>query len=329
MNSPSSQALKTGRPLGCVALSSVDVAVSALRSVEPEDVRVLRTIEKLMGRYEHVPVDAILRASGLPEREVGYRLDRLHALGLIRRWIGPYTGYVLRMAGHDLLALYSLVRADVLEAFGKPLGVGKEADVYDALTPDGRRVAVKFHRLGRTSFRQTRRLRGYTRPDLWSDWYVRSRVAAKRELRALKLAYAHGVSVPEPIARNRHVLVMGIIEGKELASVSELPEPDAVLAEVLENVRKAYVGAGIIHADLSEFNIVIRPDASVLIIDWPQFVYKSHPNARWLLGRDVRNVLRFFRRRFGLHISEEAAIGFVVGTRRDVPGLHLGGSSTT
>ena len=310
-------------------MSSVDVAISALRALEPEDIRVLRALEKLMGRYEHVPVEAILRASGLPEREISYRLNRLHALGLIRRWIGPYTGYVLRMAGHDVLALSSLVKANVLEAFGKPLGVGKEADVYDALMPDGRRVAVKFHRLGRTSFRQTRRLRGYTRPDLWSGWYVRSRIAAKREMRALRLAYAHGVSVPEPIARNRHVLVMGIIEGAELADVAELPEPRAVLADVLENVRKAYLDAGIIHADLSEFNIIIRPDASVLIIDWPQFVYKSHPNARWLIERDVKNVLKFFKRKFHLRIDVEAAIAFVVGARPDVPGLHLGGSNTT
>jgi len=309
----------------------VDVAISALRALEPEDVRVLRALERLMGRYEHVPVEAILKASGLPKREISYRLDRLHALGLIRRWIGPYTGYVLRMAGHDVLALYSLVKADVLEAFGKPLGVGKEADVYDALMPDGRRVAVKFHRLGRTSFRQTRRLRGYAKGDSWLNWYTRSREAARREIMALRLAYAHGVSVPEPIARNRHVVVMGIIEGAELANVAELPEPEAVLADVLENVRKAYLGAGIIHADLSEFNIIIRPDTSILIIDWPQFVYKSHPNARWLLERDVKNVLNFFKRKFGLRIAVEAAMSFVVGSRPDVPGLglHLGGSSTT
>ena len=310
-------------------MSAVDIAVSALRSVEPEDIRVLRAIEKLMSRYEYVPVDAILRASGLPEREIGYRLDRLHQMGLIQRWIGPYTGYVLRMAGHDLLALHALVKADVLEAFGKPLGVGKEADVYDALMPGGRRVAVKFHRLGRVSFRQTRRLRGYTGPDVWARWYIRSRVAAKRELRALRLAYAHGVSVPEPIARDRHVVVMGIIEGTELANISELPEPELVLTDILDNVRRAYVGAGIIHADLSEFNIIIKPDASILIIDWPQFVYKDHPNAMWLLERDLRNVLRFFRRKFGLKLDVKAALGFVVGARSELPGLHLGGSSTT
>ena len=50
-------------------MSAVDVAVSAVRVVEPEDIRVLRAIEDLMARYEHVPVDAIIRASGLHPRE--------------------------------------------------------------------------------------------------------------------------------------------------------------------------------------------------------------------------------------------------------------------
>jgi len=311
-------------------LSAVDVAIAALRALEPEDVRVLRAIEDLMTRHEYVPVEEIVRASGLHPREVSYRLDRLHELGLIRRWAGTYTGYVLRMAGHDLLALYALVRADVLEAFGRPLGVGKEADVYDALMPGGRRVAVKFHRLGRVSFRQTKRVRGYTRPAVWADWYIRSRTAAKREFQALKLAYAAGVSVPEPIARNRHVIVMGIIEGAELAE-TWLLEPEPVLADILSNVRVAYVGAGIIHADLSEYNIIIQPDGAVLIIDWPQFVYKDHVNAHEFLARDIRNVLKFFRRKFGVVVDEAAAFEFVMGLRPSVPGLeaYLGGSSTT
>jgi len=301
-------------------LSAVEIAISALRALEPEDLKVLRALEELMTSYEYVPVEAIKKASGLHLRELTYRLDRLHEMGLIRRWIGPYTGYVLRMAGHDLLALHALVKADILEAFGKPLGVGKEADVYDALMPGGRRVAVKFHRLGRVSFRQTRRLRGYVAEGVWADWYIRSRSAAKREFKALRLAFSAGVSVPEPIARNRHVVVMDIIEGVELAEVSELPDPWATLIEILSNVRKAYLRAGIIHADLSEFNVIIRPDVSILIIDWPQFVQKDHPNALELLERDVKTVLRFFKRKFGLVVESSAALGFVTGALDSLPG---------
>ena len=281
-------------------MSSVDIAVKTLSQLEPEDFRVLMIIEVDMSRHRYVPEDDILRLSGFSRKQIKYRLDRLSKFGLIYRWVGSYIGYALSTAGYDCLAMNALVKANVIEAFGKPLGVGKESDVFDALTPNGRRVAVKFHRLGRISFRQTRRLRGYIADRRHISWLYQSRLAAEREFEALKMVYPEGVSVPEPIGHNRHVVVMGFIEGAELYRVPEVPNPDAVLDEILENVRIAYKKAGVIHADLSEFNVVLNPDFHILIIDWPQFVTVDHPNAEALLKRDVKNILTFFKKRFNV-----------------------------
>ena len=281
-------------------MSSVDIAVKTLSHLEPEDFRVLMIIELDMSRHRYVPENDILRLSGFSRKQIKYRLDRLSKFGLIYRWVGSYIGYALSTAGYDCLAMNALVKADVIEAFGKPLGVGKESDVFDALTPNGRRVAVKFHRLGRISFRQTRRLRGYIADRRHISWLYQSRLAAEREFEALKMVYPQGVSVPEPIGHNRHVVVMGFIEGAELYRVPEVPNPDEVLDEILENVRIAYRKAGVIHADLSEFNVVLNPDFHILIIDWPQFVTVDHPNAEALLKRDVKNILTFFRKRFNV-----------------------------
>lgn len=281
-------------------MSSVDIAVKTLSRLEPEDFRVLMIIEVDMSRHRYVPEDDILRLSGFSRKQIKYRLDRLSKFGLIYRWVGSYIGYALSTAGYDCLAMNALVKANVIEAFGKPLGVGKESDVFDALTPNGRRVAVKFHRLGRISFRQTRRLRGYIADRRHISWLYQSRLAAEREFEALKMVYPEGVSVPEPIGHNRHVVVMGFIEGAELYRVPEVPNPDAVLDEILENVRIAYKKAGVIHADLSEFNVVLNPDFHILIIDWPQFVTVDHPNAEALLKRDVKNILTFFKKRFNV-----------------------------
>jgi RIO kinase 2 len=66
----------------------------------------------------------------------------------------------------------------------------------------------------------------------------------------------------------------------------------------LGNVKTAYQRVGVVHADLSEYNVILKPDLHVLVIDWPQFVTKDHPNAGALLERDVRNVLQFFQKRF-------------------------------
>jgi len=170
---------------------------------------------------------------------------------------------------------------------------------------------VKFHRLGRTSFKQTKRKRGYVTKYTYSpDWHQQSQIAAKKEYKALKILHSKGVAVPEPIKQNRHVLVMGMIEGAELYHYSELPKPQAVLKEVLVNIRKAYQEAGIIHADLSPYNIILQPNQRILIIDWPQYVTTKHPNAQQLLERDVRNVLIYFRKQ-KLKIRLKEALAYV------------------
>jgi RIO kinase 2 len=183
--------------------------------------------------------------------------------------------------------------------------------VYDALNPDGVRIAVKFQRLGRISFRQTRRKRGYTKEH--ASWLFQSRLAAEKEFQALKLVYQHGVAVPEPLSQNRHAVAMGMIEGAELAKWREIPRPEKVLKEVMRNVKKAYLKAGVIHADLSEYNIILKPNMHVLIIDWPQYVMVDHPNAQQLLLRDVRNVLNFFSRKFSVKVKVKEACGYVTG----------------
>jgi RIO kinase 2 len=57
---------------------------------------------------------------------------------------------------------------------------------------------------------------------------------------------------------------------------------------------------GIIHGDLSEFNIFVNPHGCELI-DLPQYVTFSHPNANELLYRDVDNVLTFFKKKYRIN----------------------------
>ncbi len=293
-------------------MSAVDIAVEVYRKLEPEDLQILQAIELQTKRYEHVPEDTIHKPAHLPPQEVAYRLPNLRKKSLIRRWRGVYTGYSLTTAGCDTLAINALVKANVLEAFGKPLGVGKEADVYDALTPAGQQVAVKFHRLGRTSFKQTKRKRGYvTKYTYTPDWHHQSRIATKKEYKALEILYPKGVAVPKPIKQNRHVLVMSMIEGAELYHYQELPNPQAVLNEILVNIRKAYRDAHIIHVDLSPYNIILQPNQHILIIDWPQYVTIKHPNAQQLLERDLQNVLRYFQRKHKLKTKLKEALTYI------------------
>jgi RIO kinase 2 len=292
-------------------MSSAEVAVSVFRQLENEDFRILQAIETVMSRREFVPKEQIAKFSDLLIDRVNFSVGKLDKLGLIYGRKGAYVGQTLNFAGYDCLAINAFVKAGLIDAFGKSLGVGKEADVYEALTPQESRVAVKFHRLGRISFRQTRRKRGYT--DEHAGWLFQSRLAAEKEFRALKLVYEQGVSVPEPLSQNRHAIVMGLIEGGELANWRKLDQPERVLREILRNVRKTYVKACVVHGDLSEYNIIVKDDGHVWIIDWPQAVTTEHPNAGELLQRDVENVLSFFSRRFRVKIEAERAMAYVVG----------------
>lgn len=293
-------------------MSAVEVAVRAFRELEAEDLQLLHAIEHQLKNYEYVPKDAIQKQSELSLSEIVYRLSPLMKKGLVQGKRGLYAGYALTTAGHDTLAINALVEADVIEAFGKPLGGGKESDVYDALTPDEQRVALKFHRIGRTSFKKTKLKRNYTfKYSYTPDWNQQSRIAANKEYNALKLLYPKGVAVPEPIKKNRHVLVMGMIEGTELYHYLELPDSQAVQDEILLNIKMAYHSAHVIHGDLSPFNIILQPNMHILIIDWPQNVSTKHPNAKELIERDLRNVLTFFKRKYGLENRLKNALIYV------------------
>ena len=55
----------------------------------------------------------------------------------------------------------------------------------------------------------------------------------------MKLAYENGVSVPEPISQNRHVVAMGMIEGAQLSKYKDIGKPEKVLKEILRNLKKS------------------------------------------------------------------------------------------
>jgi len=297
-------------------MSSAEVAVQVFKELESEDFRILNIIEAGMSKHEFVPIDQIQRYAKIPMDRIEFTLGKLNKLGLTYRTKETYNGHTLNYAGYDCLAINALVKAGAIVSFGQSLGVGKEADVFDALNANGKRIAVKFHRLGRISFRQTRRKRGYTREH--STWLFQSHLAAEREFQAMKLVYENGVSVPEPISQNRHVIAMGMIEGAQLSKYKDIGKPEKVLKEILRNLRKSYMKAHLIHADISEYNIILKPDGHLLIIDWPQAVKTDHANAAELLERDIKNVLTYFSRKFSVKLAGKEACDYVIGEARSL-----------
>ena len=106
-------------------MSSADVAVHVFRELESEDFRILHIIEAAMAKREFVPTEQIQKYSKVPMDRIEFTLGKLSKLGLIYRIKGAYIGYTLNYAGYDSLAINTLVKAGVIESFGKSLGVGK------------------------------------------------------------------------------------------------------------------------------------------------------------------------------------------------------------
>lgn len=287
------------------------LVLKAFRKLKAEDFKVLNAVERGMARFMYVPLEEIAKLSGLSEEEAMMTTKRLNALGLLQRCIGSYVGYVLTSRGYDCLALNTLSKRGVIESIGtSPLGRGKESDVYPALTPGGKMVALKFHRVGRTSFRQARRVRVYVGDRRHISWLYQSRLAARSEYEALKILFSARVSVPRPIDWNRHVVATDYLEGAELFRAPPLEDAEDFKDRVLEEVGKAY-RAGIVHGDLSEYNVLVVGGEPVLF-DWPQWVPSSHPMATHYLRRDISNLLKFFRRKYNLECDIEEELGKVI-----------------
>jgi len=228
-------------------------------------------------------------------------------------------------------ALYKLVQDGHIDAFGGPISTGKEANVYTALSgieagsaseqssgggtePRGHEVAVKVYRINASDFKD---MRGYLDGDprfegIGSDKKKVVTAWVRKESSNLKRARRAGVRTPEPIAVERNVLVMeylGTEEGraKRLNEV-HIENPDTAYEVVKEYLRRLY-DAGLVHGDLSEYNIVFH-EGQLYIIDLGQAVTIHHPNADEFLERDCRNVANFFARQ-GVEATPEDLLAYV------------------
>jgi RIO kinase 2 len=293
-------------------LSSAQVAAKAIRELEPEDWAVLHAMEKSMRDHESVTVKQIQTESHLHQDQVEFRLGSLNYDGFV---MSSKFGYILNTAGLDALALNSLVKRNLISGMGKAIGMGKESDVYEVISESGRQMVIKFYRIGRISFRSTRRMRAYTSPQNQHQWLEINIATTEREAEGLKRASEASIDVPELITRDRHAVLMSEIQGSMLYKVDpdDIKNPKKLLRAILQDVRKAY-SADMINGDISEFNIMFDGERP-WIIDWPQFVSLTHVNASEMLQRDIRNSISYFERKFGLKLSRENVLKYVKGEK--------------
>ena len=213
-------------------------------------------------------------------------------------------------------ALYKLVQDGHIVAFGGPISTGKEANVYTALGPDETEVAVKVYRINASDFTD---MRGYLDGDprfrgIGSDKKKVVLAWVRKEFANLERAKQAGVRVPDPTAVQRNVLVMEYLgteagRAKRLSEV-DIENPETAFEVVREYMRRLH-DAGLVHGDLSEYNVVFH-EGQLVVLDLGQAVTVHHPNAREFFERDCENVAAFFGRQ-GLDVTAADLLGFVTG----------------
>ena len=216
-------------------------------------------------------------------------------------------------------AIYKLVQDGHIEAFGGPISTGKEANVYEALGEEGD-IAVKIYRINASDFQHMREyLDGDPRFEgIGNDKGKIVLAWTRKEFANLERAKKAGVRVPEPIAVERNVLAMelvGLVEdrARRLAEVN-VENPETAYEVVREYMRRLY-RAGLVHGDLSEYNLIIH-DGELVVIDLGQAVTVHHRNADDFLQRDCRNVANFFTRQ-GLEVDSDDLYDYVTETEAD------------
>ncbi|KAF0917726.1 hypothetical protein E2562_021224 [Oryza meyeriana var. granulata] len=276
--------------------------VNALRYLSKDDFRVLTAVEMGMRNHEIVPAELVDRIAGLKHGGTYKVLRNLLKNKLVHHDATKYDGYRLTYLGYDFLAIKTLVNRGVFASVGRQIGVGKESDIFEVATEDGTVLAMKLHRLGRTSFRAVKSKRDYLAHRRSFNWLYLSRLAALKEFAFMKALGDHGFPVPTAVDCNRHCVIMSLVQGYPLVQIKELQNPDDVFDTILGLVVRL-AEHGLIHCDFNEFNIMIDDDEKVTMIDFPQMVSVSHRNAQMFFDRDIECIYKFFRKRF--HLSSE------------------------
>lgn len=202
-------------------------------------------------------------------------------------------------------SLMSLMNKGIIAELLGPVAQGKEARIILARDKNGVYVVLKIYYTTTSTFIKSRYKYILGDPrfknkrikkdiiDIVEAW-------CRKEYGNLSAAYKAGVKTPRPIALGDSVIVMefigeGAVPAPTLSEVGleGLDDPDEIFWEILKNVERSYVVAKLVHADLSEFNILYHRD-DIRIIDWGSAVKREHPLAREFLARDLNNIFKFF-----------------------------------
>ncbi|CDW96768.1 hypothetical protein [Sporisorium scitamineum] len=231
-----------------------------------------------------------------------------------------------------MIILYKMVNRGLLEYVNGCVSTGKEANVYHATTAaasdtaEKGSLALKIYKTSILVFKdRDRYVSGEFR---FRHGYAKHnprkmvRLWAEKEARNLKRMVSAGLRAPVPVELRDHVLVMQFLGDSEGWASPRLKDADEMIGsepevwaglyrELLASVRIMYHECRLVHADLSEYNILYH-EGHLWIIDVSQSVEHDHPRAYDFLRADLGHVDEYFAKR-GVHtLGLRKSFDFVV-----------------
>ena len=245
------------------------------------------------------------------------------------------------------MILLQMINRNVVSEVHGCLSTGKEANVYHAFAvpqEDGSEAAgslihraIKVYKTSILVFKdrdkyvtgEYRFRQGYSK----SNNRAMVKVWAEKEMRNLKRIHASGIPCPEPVHLRLHVLVMGFIGDKRGIPAPRLKDVEfegndsearwrVLYLQLVGYMRVLYQTCRLVHADLSEYNILYHNE-KLFIIDVSQSVEHDHPKSLEFLRMDIKNVSDFFRRRGVDTLSERTLFGFITSVQGSVDTLAM------
>ncbi|XP_045451554.1 serine/threonine-protein kinase RIO3 [Melitaea cinxia] len=211
------------------------------------------------------------------------------------------------------LILYKLINKGMLEDINGVISTGKESVVLHANSDQSypemvlpKECAIKVFKTTLNEFKTRDKYieADYRFKDRFSKQNPRKVVHmwAEKEMHNLMRLQKIGLNCPEVICLKKHILVMSFI-GKDSKRAPKLKDvilkPDkweSVYDEIVDAMHKLYNVGHLVHADLSEYNILWWEN-KCWFIDVSQSVQPDHPNGLEFLLKDCQNIVNFFEKK--------------------------------
>ena len=201
------------------------------------------------------------------------------------------------------IILFKLLNRGYLDQINGCISTGKEANVYHATGEEGQ-LAIKIYKTSILIFKDRDRYvtgdfrfrRGYCK----HNPRKMVRLWAEKEMRNLTRIKQASIRCPTPYLLRSHLLVMEHIGDEEGRSALKLKDTHVsqdsaanLYRECVLIMWRLYQKAKLVHADLSEYNLLCH-EGHLVVIDVSQAVEHDHPNALVFLRQDCTNISKFF-----------------------------------